>query len=133
MTMGVRIFLQNEKGEILLVKHGYVEGWHLPGGGVEVGDTTQDTVRKELLEETGIEAQGAIELFAVYLNNRISNRDHVLLYRVEGFKQLNQFESNWEIKEMKFFDVDKLPKDTTQSTRIRIDEILLRREVEVYW
>src|SRR5205085_1859217 len=39
MTVGVRALVIDGSGCILLVKHSYVSGWHLPGGGVEPGET----------------------------------------------------------------------------------------------
>ncbi|HYV61483.1 MAG TPA: NUDIX domain-containing protein, partial [Bryobacteraceae bacterium] len=39
MTLGVRALVVDGSGCILLVKHSYVSGWHLPGGGVEAGET----------------------------------------------------------------------------------------------
>ena len=38
MTLGVRTLVIDGEGRIFLVKHSYVSGWHLPGGGVEVGE-----------------------------------------------------------------------------------------------
>ncbi len=35
MTLGVRGAVMNDAGEVLLVEHTYMHGWHLPGGGVE--------------------------------------------------------------------------------------------------
>jgi 8-oxo-dGTP pyrophosphatase MutT (NUDIX family) len=42
--------IENEKGEILLEKDTH---WHFVGGGVEEGDTLEETVCKEIEEETG--------------------------------------------------------------------------------
>src|ERR1700744_583683 len=36
MTLGVRAIVVDGEGKVFLVKHSYVAGWHLPGGGVEV-------------------------------------------------------------------------------------------------
>ena len=56
----------NERGEILLVKN-HRRGWELPGGIVEVGENAIDAVRREILEETGIDAEVG-ELFCVSSN-----------------------------------------------------------------
>ena len=35
MTLGVRAAAFDEGGRVFLVRHSYVPGWHMPGGGVE--------------------------------------------------------------------------------------------------
>jgi ADP-ribose pyrophosphatase YjhB (NUDIX family) len=39
VTFGVRVAVFNTAGDILLVRHGYTPGWHMPGGGVDKGET----------------------------------------------------------------------------------------------
>ena len=55
MTLGVRAYLENDARQVLLVRHTYVSGWHLPGGGIEPGETAIDALKKEVREEAGIE------------------------------------------------------------------------------
>src|SRR5947209_14443043 len=76
MTLGVRALVVDPQGRILLVKHSYVTGWHLPGGGVEVGETIQDALARELLEEAGITALEPPVLHGMFFNSRVSRRDH---------------------------------------------------------
>jgi mutator protein MutT len=55
--VGVGAVVVNDDGRVLLVKraHEPLKGeWSLPGGGVEVGETLDAAVVRELFEETGL-------------------------------------------------------------------------------
>ena len=122
--MGVRAVVVDSDERVFLVKHTYVAGWHLPGGGVEVGETVLDALKRELIEEGRIEVQGEPQLHGVFFNAHVSRRDHVAIFVVREFHQDRMPEPNREIAACGFFAPDKLPKDTTQGTRLRIAEVL---------
>src|SRR5262252_5911883 len=106
MTLGVRALVIDEAGRIFLVKHSYVSGWHLPGGGVEVGETLAQAVARELHEEGNIEVTEPPELHGVFFNDRDSRRDHVALFVVRGFRQVAAPVPDREIVAHGFFPVD---------------------------
>lgn len=124
MTLGVRGLAVDAGGRVLLVRHGYVPGWYLPGGGVEPGETLAAALGRELAEEAGVEVRAA-RLAGIYLNRRVSRRDHVALYVIEDFATLDPApKPNAEIREAGFFALDALPEGTTAATRRRIAEVL---------
>ena len=133
MTLGVRGLVVNAAGEILLIKHSYVSGWHLPGGGVETGETLRDALARELAEEGGVTLGGEPPLFAVYFNAQASPRDHVALFVVRAFQQEPEFRVNAEIVGRGFFSREALPRDTTRATRRRIAEVLDGAPVSARW
>ena len=49
MTLGVRAVVLDRDNRVFLVKHSYVAGWHLPGGGVEVAITDALRAKAEYL------------------------------------------------------------------------------------
>lgn len=124
LTMGVRAVVVDADGRVFLVRHTYVAGWHLPGGGVEVGETALDALARELREEGHIELRDTPKLFGVYFNGHVSRRDHVLLYLVRAFTQASVPTPNREIAATGFFAVNDLPEGTTQGTKARIAEVL---------
>ncbi|MGA8316103.1 MAG: NUDIX domain-containing protein [Bradyrhizobium sp.] len=127
MTLGVRAVVLDAENRVFLVKHSYISGWHLPGGGVETGETFREALQRELVEEGRIELVGEPALFGVYLNSHISRRDHVAVYLVRQFRQDRLPEPNREIVDCGFFETQALPPETTAGTRLRISEVLENR------
>ncbi len=124
MTLGVRALVIGEDGRIFLVKHSYVNGWHLPGGGVEPGETAIDALIRELAEEGNIEPTAPPLLHGIFFNERVSRRDHVAVFVVRDFRQTAPPVPGGEITAHGFFPIDELPNDTTAGTRARIIEVL---------
>lgn len=132
-TLGVRGMVIDGDGRVLLIRHTYVPGWHLPGGGVETGETMLAALTRELREEGNIELTGAPVLHGVYFNKQASRRDHVALFVVRDFRQNGTHKPNFEIAECEFFARDKLPEGTTKGTHARIAEVLDGAAVSEFW
>lgn len=132
-TLGVRAMLIDGTGRIFLVKHSYVDGWHLPGGGVETGETLLEALTRELAEEGNIRLGAVPQLYGVYFNKRASRRDHVALFIVRDFRQDGNPKPNYEIIAHGFFPNDALPEDATRATRARVAEVFGGATVSELW
>ena len=133
MTLGVRTLVIDGEGRIFLVKHSYVSGWHLPGGGVEAGETLVEAAARELREEGNIELTAPPRLHGIFFNSRASRRDHVALFVVRAFRQVAAPVPDREIVAHGFFALDALPDETTASTRARITEVLSGAPIGEHW
>ena len=131
-TMGVRTLVVDELGQILLIKHTYMPGWHFPGGGVLRGEPTRIAAMRELLEETGVVADEKIELFGVYFHRVMLANDYIVLYVVKKFTS-GPVSLGGEIAEIQWFSPENLPKDLCKSTRIRINEYLYHHPSQDQW
>jgi hypothetical protein len=114
MTLGVRALVIAPDGRVFLVKHSYVSGWHLPGGGVEPGETL----------EGNLEPTAPPVLHGMFFNDTLSPRNHVAVYVVREFRALGPPMPDYEIIAHGFFAVDELPNGTTAGTRARLIEVL---------
>ena len=132
-TLGARAMVIDGAGRIFLVKHSYVDGWHLPGGGVETGETLLTALARELAEEANIQLAGPPELHGMFFNSRVSRRDHVALFIVREFRQDGPPLPNHEIVAHGFFAPDALPADTTRATRARVAEVFEGVAVSALW
>lgn len=123
LTLGVRAVVIDGQGRVFLVRHSYVQGWHLPGGGVEPGETLGEALSRELAEEGNIALAEAPLLHGMFFNSRVSRRDHVAVFVVRAFRQEAPPQPNHEIVAHGFFHPDRLPEDVTPATRRRIAEV----------
>lgn len=61
IMIGVGAVIEDDAGRVLLVKHipargGFWQGkWICPGGALEVGETIEEGIKREVMEETGLE------------------------------------------------------------------------------
>lgn len=133
MTLGVRAVVIDPQGRVFLVKHSYVSGWHLPGGGVETGETIETALARELVEEGGITATGKPALHGIYFNGSISRRDHVALFVLRDFVQQGGPRHPREIIDHGFFAPGALPEGTTRGTRARLAEVLEGAPPSEHW
>jgi ADP-ribose pyrophosphatase YjhB (NUDIX family) len=133
MTLGVRGMIIDANDQVFLVRHSYVNGWHMPGGGVEAGETLEEALVKELREEGNIVITGEVKLLGVCLNQKASKRDHVAVYLVRHFEQTSPRLADREIVETGFFPLSNLPAGTTTATRRRIAEATAGSPPSQHW
>jgi ADP-ribose pyrophosphatase YjhB (NUDIX family) len=132
MTLGARVICRDETGRILLVRHSYSKGWHLPGGGVEIGETAREAAIRELAEEGGVEPTETPELVGFYANRQHFPNDHVAIYRVNAWRACAP-QLGPEIAEHGFFPRDALPDGTTPGTRRRLAEVFDGAPISDTW
>ncbi|MDQ2703793.1 MAG: NUDIX domain-containing protein [Pseudomonadota bacterium] len=134
MTFGVRGLIHDaDQNSVFLIRHTYVPGWQLPGGGVEAGETALEALQRELFEEGNIEFAVPPVLKSVHFNRQASRRDHVAFYLIRNYRQATPKLPDREIAEAGFFPLDRLPDATTPATRRRIAEIFDGAPVSSDW
>lgn len=124
---GAAAIIVNDKGQILLQSRADRDKWGLPGGCQELGERFQDTIIREIKEETNLDVKEEdLELIDIVSGstrrNDYPNGDIVInntaLYCIKKYSGELKWDS--ESKEMKFFDIDKLPKNQHDPDLIEI-------------
>jgi 8-oxo-dGTP pyrophosphatase MutT (NUDIX family) len=133
VTLGAQGLVLDSENRVLLVRHTYRPGWHLPGGGVEKRETAVEALRRELAEEAGVLLEGPPELFGVYANFRNFPGDHILLYVVRRWRRPAVPLPNREIAEHGLFAADELPDTIQPAARDRIHEVVGAKPRSEVW
>jgi ADP-ribose pyrophosphatase YjhB (NUDIX family) len=118
LTLGVRVMMiQNEK--VLLVRHTYLDGWFMPGGGVKRRETLEQAARREAQEEVGAQLN-EISLMGGYTNFGEWKSDHNILFFSDDFTLTGRHDT--EIAEVRFYALDNLPEKLWPGHRRRLEE-----------
>ena len=112
-----------EEGRVLLAHRRDIDWWNLPGGGMEVGETVDEALRREVAEETGLEVE-VEQLVGVY--SKPQKREIVLTFRchITG----GTLTATEETRECRYFAPDALPTNTLPKHRQRIEDALLHQQ-----
>ncbi|TFE02338.1 NUDIX hydrolase [Jeotgalibacillus salarius] len=119
MTVGCGALIEDQEGRILLQKRTDHSLWGIPGGIMEVGETFEETARREVLEETNLKLDD-LKLFGVYSGSsgfsEYENGDKVfsvqIIFSTTGHQ--GQLKQNNESHEVRFFHRDEVPQNLNQ-------------------
>ena len=118
-TVSVAAIIINENDEILLLDHVLrpAASWGIPGGFLNHDEQPSDGVRRELLEETGIELTN-VEMFQV----RTIRRHIEILFRAEAVG--TPLVKSREINAVGWFRADNMPENMSRRQRTVIEKLL---------
>jgi 8-oxo-dGTP diphosphatase len=110
-----RIIIENDAGEILFIRRTDNGRWGLPAGGMEEEEDITACIRREVLEETGLELL-EVDLIGISSHPKkesveYPNGDQVQYFTAEFF--CNQWRGvpragNEEVKEVRFMEIDDI-------------------------
>jgi 8-oxo-dGTP diphosphatase len=111
-----------EDDKILLGRRRDIDWWNLPGGGMELGETVDEALRREVLEETGLEVRVG-RLIGVYSKPQKQEVVLTFLCQVEG----GALTETAETRECRYFAPDALPARTLPKHVERVRDAFLRQ------
>ena len=118
VRMGVRVMMLQDN-QVWLIRHTYLPGWFMPGGGVKRHETLEHAAYREAREETGAELLD-ISLLGVFSSFVQWKTDHTTVFLCKNFKFTGK--SDGEIAEMRRFPLNALPENTFASHRKLLEE-----------
>lgn len=134
LQCGTGVIVENENGEILLIRRTDNGCWGYAGGSIELGERVEDAATRELFEETGLEAL-SLELFSVFSGedtrytypngDEVHNIDIVYICReYKGELKLD----NEEASEARFFDINNLPENISPPLIVPLEKYVEMRK-----
>jgi len=122
--LGVRGLVLDRDDRVALVLHTYLDGWYLPGGGVQRGESYDRALARELGEEIGLDAFRIERVLGVYHDTVTLKDDHVVAYvvRTDASAPPLRTADPFEIQRVEWFALDGLPDDLSPATARRIAE-----------
>jgi len=129
---GIGVMVTNEKSEVLLglrhSSHGAGE-WSFPGGKIDLGETMEETAKRETKEETNLEI---FDLELISLTNELRYLKDGKQFVVVGFKA-NTYRGELKLTnperfhEWRWFPLNNLPKPLFEGTELMIKNYLAHK------
>lgn len=129
---GATVLILNQENQVLMMRRTDNDSWGVPGGAMELGETFEDTARRETREEIGVEV-GSLELFGlqsgpdghyVYANgDEIYGACAIYLTReIHGEITLDTSKHS----AYRFFDLDRLPEKISPPMKPILQDLVKR-------
>ncbi|GAE34977.1 NUDIX hydrolase [Halalkalibacter akibai] len=122
------VVVLNEKNEILLQHRTDTNNWGIPGGFMELGESVEESARRELLEETGLTV-GKMKLYTVFSGEDFyftyPNGDEVYNVIVSFVSRdvSGELVADHEAHELRYFALDALPEEMIPTSRLMLERI----------
>lgn len=120
VTFGVRALPLTPDGDVVMVRHSYTTGWHLPGGGRKRGEDPVAAMLRELREEIGMTDHGDVEHAGDFRHRPNYKRDTVSFFIVRDVRFAPRL--SLEIEAIAAFAPDALPDDAHPAARRRVED-----------
>ena len=123
LTAGVGLLVFNDERKILMQLRSDYNEWGFPGGAMELGESFEDVAKRELKEETNLEAD-ELKLIRV-LSGKETYREYPngdKLYDITAIYVVKKYHNDIIINDdesvkLEWFDINNLPKNMTEHTQ----------------
>lgn len=129
---GANVILINDKEEILLHHRVDNDCFGLPGGAMELGESLEETARRETIEEVGITC-AKMKLLNIYSGKELYYKypDGNEVYNVTATYICRDFSGEIKVdftegKDAKFFPIENIPKNLSLPIKVIIEEFISR-------
>lgn len=114
MAVAAMAILYNEEKGMLLEKRTDTGEWCTPGGAIELGESLENALKREIKEETNLEFRNP-KLFDIKANVHMVYPNGDEVYYTDVVYEINDFygelKHDGESTELRFFDINNLPEN----------------------
>lgn len=140
LTAGVGLFIFNKERQVLMQLRTDYNQWGFPGGSMELGESFEETAKRELKEETNLDIIDS-KLVKV-LSGKDTYREYPngdKLYDITAIFVITNYNGNLKIndnesKKLEWFSIDNIPQNITSYTKNYLEKYgdILREALSIY-